>query len=261
MKRYAKSLITIQNIVTFILAFVLIVCITHVTSAAREKQYVAKQISNFRPDGDISEWEHVESVPFNQLKDAGNALPDSEDFTASGRVAWSTKEPNMIYFLVEVTDDIIQNIHPADDKWWEDDSVEFMFDFDNTMVEDDLVQWTLGTEITEISAAASDDNTLWAISRTFTNYFFEVAIDPTAPRGPNPRNNTRGKDFKAHDGLTIGFSFQMNDCENGVREHQIGWTAGGAWDPLNFGDLIFDNAYWGVEPSGKLSLTWGALKQ
>ena len=261
MKIHTNTPISIQNVVSFMLVLVLITCTLNLTYAAREKQYIAKQISNFRPDGDYSEWEHVQSVPFVQLKDAGNALPDEDDFTASGRVAWSAKEPNMIYFLVEVTDDIIQNIHPPDSNWWNDDSVEFMFDFDNTMIEDDLVQWTLGTEITEISAAASDDNTLWAISRTFTDYTFEVAIDPTAPRGPNPRNNERGKDFRAHDGLTIGFSFQMNDCENNVREHQIGWTAGPAWDPLTFGDLIFSTEYWGVEPSGKLAVTWGELKQ
>jgi len=261
MKIHAKTSISLQNIVAFITVLVLIICTISLSYAAREKQYIAKQISNFRPDGDISEWEFVEAVPFNQLKDAGNGLPDSEDFTGSGRVAWSSIEPNLIYFLVEVTDDIIQNKHPPDNNWWNDDSVEFMFDFDNTMNEDDLVQWTLGTEITEISAAASDDNTLWAISRTFTNYFFEIAIDPTAPRGPNPRNNDRGKDFRAYDGLTIGLSFQMNDCENNVREHQIGWTAGLAWDPLNFGDLIFSKEYWGVEPSGKLAVTWGELKQ
>ncbi len=226
-----------------------------------KKQYIAKQISNFRPDGDISEWEHVEAVPFDQLKDVGNELPAPGDFTGSGRVAWSAKEPNMIYFLVEITDDIFQDIHPEDSNWWNDDSVEFMFDFDNTMIRDGLVQWTLGANGLDVSAAASADNTLWALSRSFNNYIYEVAIDPTAPRGPRPGNNDRGKDFRAHDGLTIGLSFHMNDCENNVREHQIGWTAGGAWDALAYGDLIFDKAYWGVDPSGKLATTWAELKQ
>ncbi len=38
-------------------------------------------------------------------------------------------------------------------KWWEDDSVEFMFDFDNEIVRAALVQWTLGANGKDHSAA------------------------------------------------------------------------------------------------------------
>ena len=261
MKKYTKSLKSVTNVMAVIVGFVLIFCMTNLTFAARNKQYVAKQISNFRVDGDISEWELTEAVAFDELKDAGAGFPNANDFTGKGRVAWSSKDPTRIYFLVEITDDVLQEIHPEDDKWWEDDSVEFMFDFDNEMVEASLVQWTLGANGLDMSAAASPDNTQWALSRNFNNYIYEVAIDPTARRGPNPGNPDRGKDFKAKDGLTIGLSFHMNDCENNVREHQIGWIPGQAWDPLNFGDLIFDKEYLAVEPSGKLALTWAAIKQ
>ena len=85
-----------------------------------------------------------EVVPFDQLKDAGNQIPDPDDFTGSGRVAWNANDPTRIYFLVEITDDTLQDIHPANSMWWVDDSVEFMFDFDNNVTRDALVQWTLG---------------------------------------------------------------------------------------------------------------------
>lgn len=263
MKKYVKSLNIIKNGFAVIVGLLLIISMADLTLAAKrgDKQYVAKQISNIKIDGDISEWERAEAVAFDQLKDAGAALPNADDFTGKGRVAWSAKDPTRIYFLVEITDDKLQDIHPEDDKWWEDDSVEFMFDFDNEVTEPALVQWTLGANGLDVSAAASPDNTEWALSRNFNDYIYEVAIDPTARRGPNPGNADKGKNFKAKHGLTIGFSFHMNDCENGVREHQIGWIAGRAWDPLNFGDLTFDRASLDVEPSGKLALTWAALKQ
>lgn len=262
MKKYIKFLRTVKNIAIVVLGLVLIICTTDLTSAAkRDKQYVAKQISNLKIDGDVREWERAEAVAFDELKDAGAELPKANDFSGKGRVAWSAKDPTRIYFLVEITDDELQDINPHDSKWWEDDSVEFMFDFDNEVVRAALVQWTLGANGKDLSAAASQDNTEWVLSKNGNNYIYEVALDPTKPRGPNPGNANAGKDFKAIDGLTIGFSFHMNDCENGTREHQIGWIPGGAWDALAFGDLTFDREFLDVEPLGKLALTWAAIKQ
>lgn len=257
--RYFRDIKKVVTITSIIILFILAADIT--VDAKREKEYIAKQLDNFRADGDISEWERAEAVPFDQLKDVGNELPGADDFTGSGRVAWSAREPNLIYFLVEITDDTLQDIHPENSEWWNDDSVEFMFDFENDMNRPALVQWTLGANGLDMSAAASADNTIWAYSRDFDKYIYEVAIDPTAPRGPNPGNADKGKNFKAHDGLTIGLSFHMNDCENGVREHQIGWIAGTAWDALAFGDLTFDKESLHVEPLGKIALTWASLKQ
>ena len=94
MKKHSKSLISIQSVVTVMVGLVLIVYATGLTFAAkRDKQYVAKQISNFRIDGDISEWERAEIVAFDELKDAGAGLPKASDFTGKGRVAWSAKDP------------------------------------------------------------------------------------------------------------------------------------------------------------------------
>lgn len=262
MKKHIKSLISIQTVVAIIIGLVLIIYATGLTFAAkRGKEYVAKQISNFKVDGDMSEWKHAEAVAFDELKDAGAALPKANDFTGKGRVGWNANDPTRIYFLVEITDDKLQDINPPDNKWWEDDSVEFMFDFENEIVRASLVQWTLGANGEDLSAAASKDNTEWKLVVDGNNYIYEVALDPTKPRGLNPGNANKGMNFKAKDGLTIGFSFHMNDCENGSREHQIGWIAGQAWDPVAFGDLTFDKEFLDVEPLGKLALTWGAIKQ
>jgi hypothetical protein len=223
----------------------------------RAKQYVAKQIVNFKPDGKLKEWKQVEPVAFDELKDVGNGIPKKDDFTGSGKVAWNASDPGRIYFAVEIIDDELQDIHPHNDKWWEDDSVEFMFDFDNGFVRDSLVQWTIAANGKEISAAGTKDNCEWVVINEGNNYIYEVAIDPTKD---NPDNPGKGKDFKAEDGLLIGLSFHANDCENGVREHQIGWIAGGAWDALSYGDLVFSKEILSVDVAGKLGVTWGILK-
>lgn len=261
MKRYNSSIDSIRCILSVLITLVLTVSIASVSIAKRDKEYVAKQIDNIKIDGKLNEWVHAEVVNFDQLKDAGAELPKASDFSGKGRVAWSANDATRIYFAVEITDDKLQDINPENAKWWEDDSVEFMFDFDNEMVRAALVQWTLGANGKDHSAAASRENTEWVLIREGTKYTYEVAIDASGPRGPNPGNANAGKDFKAKDGLTIGLSFHMNDCENGQRQHQIGWIAGQAWDALAYGDLTFDKESLDVEPSGKLALTWGAIKR
>lgn len=263
MKKFMNTLKAMKVVVSVITALALTFCLTLLTaSAKRDKQYVAKQITNLKVDGNLNEWQRAEIVAFDELKDVGAGIPKASDFSGQGRVAWSAQDPTRIYFAVEITDDKLQDIHPDDAQWWEDDSVEFMFDFDNGMVRESLVQWTLGANGKDLSAAASEENTEWVLIKNGNDYIYEVAIDPTRPRGnPQFANPGKGKDFKAKDGLVIGLSFHMNDAENGGREHQIGWTPGGAWDGLAYGDLIFDNEILPVEPSGKLALIWAAIKR
>ena len=248
---------------TVITAVALLICTMNLpVDAKRDKEYVAKQIINLKVDGKLNEWERAEIVAFDELKDVGGGIPKASDFTGQGRVAWSAQDPTRIYFAVEITDDELQDIFAADNKWWEDDSVEFMFDFDNGMVRDSLVQWTLGANGKDLSAAASKQNTEWVLIKDGNDYIYEVAIDPTKQRGnANFANPGVGDKFKAKAGLTIGLSFHANDCENGKREHQIGWMPGGAWDALTYGDLTFDDEILAVAPAGKLAVVWGSLKQ
>ena len=258
-----KKFMIFKIAVTVITAIALLFYTTCLpVDAKRDKEYVAKQIRNLKVDGKLDEWQRAEIVAFDELKDVGGGIPKASDFTGQGRVAWNAQDPTRIYFAVEITDDELQDIFADDNKWWEDDSVEFMFDFDNGMVRDSLVQWTLGANGKDLSAAASKQNTEWVLVKNGNDYIYEVAIDPTKPRGnPNFANPGVGDKFKAKVGLTIGLSFHANDCENGKREHQIGWMPGGAWDALTYGDLTFDAEILAVAPAGKLAVVWGSLKQ
>ena len=69
MKKYNKFLRTVKSISTVTLGLVLIISVVDLTFAAkRDKEYVAKQISNLKIDGDIREWERAEAVAFDQYK-------------------------------------------------------------------------------------------------------------------------------------------------------------------------------------------------
>ena len=54
-------------------------------SYARDLQYEAKQI-NLKIDGVLSEWGDSDVIVFDQLKDAGAALPDAKDFSGKAMV-------------------------------------------------------------------------------------------------------------------------------------------------------------------------------
>jgi hypothetical protein len=223
-------------------------------SQARDQEYEAKQV-NLKIDGNFSEWKGSDIINFDQIKDVGAGLPDPDDFSGTGMIGWNSSDPNRIYFAATIIDDELQDIHPAGDTWWEDDSLEVMFDFDNDA---QLAQWTIGANGIDISAGCSEDNLEWIVVNKGDEYIFEGAIDPTQD---NPYKPGLGVNFQAEVDLVIGLAFHYNDCENGTREHQIGWTPGGAWDAACYGDLIFSAERTAVEPSGKLTTTWGSLKR
>ena len=223
------------------------------TSYARDKEYEAKQI-NLKIDGNLGEWAGSDIIIFEELKDVGTKLPSEKDFSGTGMIGWNSADPNRVYFAATITDDKLQDIHPAGDTWWEDDSLEVMFDFANDA---QLAQWTIGANGTDISACCTEDNLEWIVVNKGDKYIFEGAIDSTKGNTYKPG---LGLNFEAEVGLIIGLAFHYNDCENGAREHQIGWTAGGAWDANCYGDLIFSSERAAVEPSGKLTVSWGSLK-
>lgn len=219
------------------------------TSYARDKQYTAKQVHNFVVDGNLDEWGTEDpTILLDELKDTGNALPDPNDFSGEVMVGWNSNDAGRIYLVYIITDDDIKDVNAPDDKWWEDDSAEIIFDFNN---DGTRTKWAIGAG-GDLSATATIDNTEYVIvSNEAENlYIYEIAI--TAIAG-----------FDADDGVTIGLSPIYNDCENGAREHQLGWIAGGANDSANMGDIIFSEAVrtpTAVELSDKLVTVWGALK-
>lgn len=237
----------------FLISMIVILALFSSISYARDEEYWAKQLI-LKIDGNLSEWDGSEIMVFDKLKDVGDQVPEADDFTGTGMIAWNSTDPDRVYFAATITDSENQDIHPAGDTWWEDDSLEVMFDFTN---DGSLVQWTIDANGVEASAAYTEENLEWIVINNGDEYIFEGAIDPTKD---NPDKPGFGVNFQGEVDLVVGLSMHYNDCENGVREHQIGWIPGGAWDAAAYGDLIFSEEILAVKPSGKLATTWGELK-
>lgn len=239
---------------TVTMAFLAMVMIMFPSASyARDQEYWAKQVK-LKVDGNLSEWKGSDIITFDQIKDVGAGIPKEKDFSGTGMIGWDSSDPDRVYFAATIIDDENQDIHPPGDTWWEDDSLEVMFDFDNN---GNLVQWTIDANGKEISAAGTKENLEWIVVNNGDQYIFEGAIDSTKD---NPDKPGFGVNFKAEVDHVIGLAFHFNDCENGTREHQIGWTPGGAWDAAAYGDLIFSEEKAAVEPPGKLTTMWGSLK-
>jgi len=231
--------------------FTVIIVVLASTSVvdARIKQYDAMQVSNFVVDGNLDEWGTEDPVIIlDELKDVGAQLPDPEDFTGEIMVGWSNSDPDRVYLAYTIIDDELQDINPPNSNWWNDDSAEIIFDFANNGTNTKFVVGATG----ELGATSNDGNTEFVliVDEATNKYIYEIAVTGIAG-------------FKADDGVTVGLSPIYNDCENGVREHQIGWIAGGANDNNNQGDINFVTQArkpTSVEPSGKLAATWGNLK-
>ena len=109
---------------------------------ARIKQYDAMQVSNFVVDGNLDEWGIEDPVIIlDELKDTGAALPDPEDCTGEVMVGWSSTDPERVYLAYTVIDDEIQDINEPAGNWWDDDSAEIIFDFQNNTVRE---KWAIG---------------------------------------------------------------------------------------------------------------------
>lgn len=241
---------------SFFTTFAVVLAVTMLvfpsTSDARgESEYKAKQIVNLKIDGQLDEWaEWVEPNVIVLAELFGGVPPaDPKDFSGSVMVGWSESDPSRVYFAVKIIDEELQDIHPANDQHWHDDSMEFIFDSNN---DGTAQQFTLDANGKDLSASAVADNTEYVVVSKGDEHIFEVAIEPAA-------------DFKATAGEAIGLALAYNDSENGAREDQIRWIAKeNSWgSAANQGELIFDAAGMtpaAVEPHAKLTATWGSLK-
>jgi len=195
--------------------------------ARSTKRYVARQVA-FQCDGQLDEWDGTDAMPLDELKE-GAAMPAPEDFHGVARIGWNEADPHRLYCAAVITDDAFQDIHPPDEGYWEDDSLEVMVDLLGDLR---MRQWTLGADGKSFSAGATPENTEYRVVRDGNHFVFEVAIDLSKAIAG----------FAIEPGASIGLTVNYNDCENDTREHQIGWVGGFPWNPANLGEVVFDPA-------------------
>jgi pectate lyase len=202
---------------------------------ADSPRYFAKQV-DFVLDGKLDEWVNANVIELNQLKDKGTALPGPEDFSGKAQIGWNAADPERIYIAVVVTDDQLQDSISAIGEWWNDDSLEVLFDFKKEWEQSKGAQFSFGANGKDVSAQAATAGSVEYVQvQEGKQYIFEIAITPGVTQ--------LGEGFLAQAGQSIGFTIQYNDGDHAVdkeRDHQIGWTKGQTWDPANWGLLVFD---------------------
>ena len=211
----------------------------HQKSLARQENgtaYHVKQI-DVVIDGTLDEWVGTKAIRMDQIKDVGDTVPNENDYSGEVMVAWNEENPTTLYLAATIKDDAIKNSVPADGKWYLDDCLEIAFDFTDENLEQQILKWVIGLEGDDLSVYATPKNTKVAISQEGDVYICEMSIDISkVPEGAYQGDITPS--FSAE--KSIGFSISYNDCENGAREHQMGWTPGKASDKASFGTLYFE---------------------
>lgn len=81
-----------------------------------------------------------------------------------------------LYIAASIVDDKIQNINPADGKWYNDDCLEIVFDLSDNNTAEQLLKWVIGAEEV-LSVPAYKSNTKLAITKSGSTRNYEIAID------------------------------------------------------------------------------------
>ena len=169
--------------------------------------------------------------------EAGDDFFEAADHSYS---AWIVHDDAAVYVGVDVTDDLVVNdsadAGTEDGTTWEDDSVEILFDADDSndsgrgsgQFEGQFVftpngAWRDAEANNPFFGSTADDDWFAATSTTATGYQVEFMVKKTNL-------------FEPEDGTVMGFTMTINDDDGSGRKAQPMW-AGRAHNELSYGDL------------------------
>jgi hypothetical protein len=166
------------------------------------------------------------------------------DLSAEYKAMW---DESNLYLLVDVTDDVLVNDTNHDQSitlpsgstavpWWYDDCIEVYIDADNSksnQYDNDDAEYHFDWDRTHPTMGTHQqhgrmENIEFAIVTTEKGYRTEIKFSWA----------TLGK--KPSVGATIGLDVQVNDNDNGKRDHKIAWFA--KWDDAWENPQAFGNA-------------------
>ena len=215
-------------------------------------------------------------APWHRMTSKDGTVPAPNDKGASLEFATAADE-EFIYIAVRVTDDKLQSGEDRACDVWKDDSVELYIDAENDKAVTYAAhhaQITVGADVIGQKAdAAISANLIGGCvgvtqgPRTGTIATGEKTADGWNVEIAIPLEND-GWEIELADGKKIGFNIHYNDDDNGVdRDFKLIWSAEevklgeASWqNPSRFAELQFVEAKLSVEPTGKATTTWGAIK-
>jgi len=248
----------------YLFSFVLVLSLAGVVSAQEEVDILLRSPDLAMPviDGVIDDVWSVATEQDMPITTSGSDPSGSADCSGRWRVLWDWEH---IYALVLVKDEALNNDSGTDSKW-NDDSVEFYVDGDNTKagtVDDNDHQYTCrwnNAEIETPSAIHNGEPSLvgyeYAIVTTGDGYIYEARVPWTSIIAEPPVA-----------GDLIGIDMYINDDDDGGdRDTQIAWHSpeGAGWNtPSMWGvaQLVAGNRAGGPKPSNgsMLEETWANL--
>ncbi|MGN0159978.1 MAG: alpha/beta hydrolase fold domain-containing protein [Lachnospiraceae bacterium] len=177
------------------------------------------------PDGDISEWKDCQRISLDKLKDAGKEIPSQDIYEGFVYVGVNQEEPNKIYLALDIKDDTISVSNAKGSKWYNDDCIEIAFDFSDENKIKPIYKWVISADGSKLSEKANSNNTkVYSIKKENTTTY-EIEIDLSE------------YGFTVNSNLHFGMSIAYNNARNGVREYQLGWTAGASSDRTLFANV------------------------
>ena len=196
---------------------------------------------------------------------AGGVQP--KGFEAKSAVLW---DDNLLYAAIEVNDDthaVPKAVAPGPDTIWNGDSVQHRVDleYDSISNSGDDIEWGYALQDGKIltcawSGAGNIDFTAVKIIRDDAKKktYYEAAVELRMIKSKQTLSEyiNENKDAK------IGYSDMVNANDGGARLGWLEWSSGigASKDANQFGTLEFDHRPQAVSYSGKLSSTWGCLK-
>jgi len=214
------------------MAVVFAACITIIFTfaATKDGDYVApKAIDPIVIDGFGKEksWAaaHWQPIPYVWLGEQ----PTPTDFSGRYKIIWTTDK---LYYLVEITDNILSDQHKSPfDNWWEDDCLELFIDQDHSGGDHQYnhnafaYHITLDYDVVDMGTDSKPHlyNKDLEVKRTKLGkvYTWEVGMkvfDKTY-KDDSPQNEP----VKLYAGEKLGFAVSYNDNDStGVRENFVG---------------------------------------
>jgi hypothetical protein len=179
-------------------------------------------------DGEMDVIYYAASTERVVIEDVSDATPVESylDLFASARLLW---DANNIYIFVKVVDDEISSTSANS---WENDSVEYFFDGDNSKTfesmdgVDDIqlrIEYQDQDDETRYDSFPVGSEGAVADWENLSGDAFGYAVECAIP--------LEGLSIAAEEGTVIGFELQINDRDNEMREHMFRWwgNSNDAW--------------------------------
>ncbi len=220
-------------------------------------------------DGNLSDWAGVpELVCGGDTWEANGGTWDNDaDLSMTLMIMW---DADNLYIASDVSDEAHINVQTAAASIWNGDGVQYMIDPTGNRTDTTNVVYEFGYSLAGANSDTPMSNRWLQNSSAPANFESEFAIVRDEGAGTTtyeiclPKVQIAPAVLAA--GNSLGFGVIANDGDPGA-EGQAGWVGWGSGgivfgkDATQLQELVLSGVMTAVQPSGKLTTTWGGLRK